>query len=84
MKNGKSPGPSGLIIDMIKASGISFLDELTVLINPIIYEGKVSSDWNLSYIINLYRLKRTDHAIIRWKCGVERMQPHFTSDLKSK
>ena len=57
MKNGKSPGPSGLIIEMIKAGGDSFLDELTVLINRIIYEGTVPSDWNLSFIINLFKGK---------------------------
>ena len=52
-----SPGPSGLIIEMIKAGGDSFLDELTVLINRIIYEGTVPSDWNLSFIINLFKGK---------------------------
>ena len=57
MKKGKSPGPSGLIIEMINTGGDSFLDELTVLINRIIYEGTVPSDWNLSYIINLFKGK---------------------------
>ena len=33
---------------------------------------------------DLYRLKRADHAMIRWICGVKRMQPHSTSDLRSK
>ena len=46
-----------IIVEMIKAGGDSFLDELTVLINRIIYEGTVPSDWNLSFIINLFKGK---------------------------
>ena len=33
---------------------------------------------------DLYRLKRCDHAMIRWICGVKIMQPHSTDSLRSK
>ena len=56
MKCGKSSGPSGIIIEMMRAAG-SFLNELTTLLNRIVYEGTVPSDWNLSFIINLFKGK---------------------------
>ena len=57
MKCGKSSGPSGIIIVMMRAAGDSFLNELTTLLNRIVYEGTVPSDWNLSFIINLFKRK---------------------------
>ena len=57
MKCGKSSGPSGIIIEMMRAAGDSFLKELTTLLNRIVYEGTVPSDWNLSFIINLFKGK---------------------------
>ena len=56
MKCGKSSGPSGIIIEMMRAAG-SFLNELTTLLNRLVYEGTVPSDWNLSFIINLFKGK---------------------------
>ena len=57
MKSRKSSGPSGIIIEMMRAAGDSFLNELTTLLNRIVYEGTVPSDWNLSFIINLFKRK---------------------------
>ena len=57
MKSGKAAGPSGIIIEMIKAAGDKFTEELTVLANKIVAEGVVPSDWNLSFIINLFKGK---------------------------
>ena len=57
MKSGKAAGPSGIIIGMIKAAGDKFTEELTVLANKIVAEGVVPSDWNLSFIINLFKGK---------------------------
>ena len=70
MKCGKSSGPSGIIIEMIKAAGDPFVDELTVLINNIIYEGVVPTDWHLSFIVNLFKGK--GDALIRGNyCGLK-------------
>ena len=56
MKSGKAAGPSGIIIEMIKAAGDKFTEELTLLANKIV-AGVVPSDWNLSFIINLFKGK---------------------------
>ena len=63
MKCGKAAGPSGIIIEMIKAAGDKFAEELTKLVNRIVAEGVVPSDWNLSFIINLF--KRKGDALLR-------------------
>ena len=63
MKCGKSSGPSGIVIEMIKAAGVPFVHELTVLMNNIIYEGVVPTDWHLPFIINLFKGK--GDALIR-------------------
>ena len=63
MKCGKAAGPSGIIIEMIKAAGDKNAEELTVLVNRIVAEGIVPSDWNLSIIINL--IKGKGDALLR-------------------
>ena len=57
VKCGKAAGSSGIIIEMIKATGDKNAKELTVLVNRIVAEGIVPSDWNLSFIINLSKEK---------------------------
>ena len=57
IKCGKAAGPSGIIIEMIKAAGGKFAEELTVLVSRIVAEGIVPSDWNLSFIINPFKGK---------------------------
>ena len=50
MESGKATGPSGIIVEMIKAAGDEFIDCLTSLFNQIIYDAGVPSEWHLSYI----------------------------------
>ena len=53
MKSGKAAGPSGIIVEMLKAAGskgIVFLRELTK-------HGKIPEDWEMSFILNLYKGK---------------------------
>ena len=57
MKPGKAAGPSGIIVEMIKAGGDQVVTALTSLFNGIIHEGVVPNGWHLSYIINLYKGK---------------------------
>ena len=57
MKSGKAAGPSGIIIEMIKAAGDGIVNCLTSLFNQIIYDVGVPNDWHLSYIINLFKGK---------------------------
>ena len=57
MKAGKAAGPSGIIIEMIKAAGDQIISSLTSLFNCIVREGVVPTDWHMSYIINLFKGK---------------------------
>ena len=57
MKAGKAPGPSGIVVEMIRATGdmgASMIRDLTV---AIIRDGKVPSDWEQSFIVCLYKGK---------------------------
>ena len=57
MKSGKATGPTGIVIDMLKASGDVCIDLVTELINDIIADGVIPQDWQVSYIINRYKGK---------------------------
>ena len=57
MKPGKAAGPSGIVTEMLKSSGTSGTNLIVDLINEIIKYGEVPSDWESSYIINLYKRK---------------------------
>ena len=57
LKNGKAPGPSGVVGEMLKASGDAGIDMLHHLVNAIIRDGSVPVDWQESYIISLYKGK---------------------------
>ena len=57
MKSGKAAGPSGIIIEMLKAAGskgIVFLREFT---KSVVKHGKIPEDWEMSFILNLYKGK---------------------------
>ena len=54
---GKAPGPSGIVVEMIRAAsdmGASMTRDLAV---AIIRDGKVPSDWEQSFIVCLYKRK---------------------------
>ena len=57
MKNGKATGPTGIVIEMLKASGDDCLDLVTELLNNIIADGVIPQDWQISSVINLYKGK---------------------------
>ena len=57
MKAGKAPGPSGIVVEMIRAAGdmgVSMIRDLVAAINR---DGKVPSDWEQSFIVSLYKGK---------------------------
>ena len=57
MKAGKAPGPSGTVLEMIRAAsdmGASMIRDLAV---AIIRDGTVPSDWEQSFIVCLYKGK---------------------------
>ena len=76
MKSGKAAGPSGIIVEMLKASGIKGIVFLRELTKSVVKHGKIPEDWEMSFILNLYKgkgdalnrgnyrgLKLTDHVM---------------------
>ena len=57
MKSGKSAGPSGIIVEMLKAAGSKGIDFLSELIISVVKHGKISEDWERIFILNLYKGK---------------------------
>lgn len=57
MKPGKAAGPSGIVAEMIKASGECIVTAICNLVNDIIKEESIPNDWNLSHIITCYKGK---------------------------
>ena len=57
MSLGKAAGPSGIIAEMIKPTGEVGVSLIRELIEAIISEGKIPSDWQESYIVSLYKGK---------------------------
>ena len=57
MKAGKAPGPSGIVVEMIRAAGDMGASLNRDLAAAIIRDGKVPSDWEQSFIVCLYKGK---------------------------
>ena len=58
MKAGKAPGPSGIVVEMIRAAGDMGASMMNRdLAAAIIRDGKVPSDWEQSFIVCLYKGK---------------------------
>ena len=57
MKNGKAPGQSGVVTEMLKASGNISVEWLTELCNSVIRERKIPEDWKKSAIVPAFKVK---------------------------
>ena len=57
MKLRKSPGPSNVIAEMLKASPDQCSELLADLISATVKEGKVPEEWNNIYIMSLFKGK---------------------------
>ena len=57
MKGGKAPGPSGIVVQMIRAAGDMGASMIRDLAVAIIRDGKIPSDWEQSFIVCLYKGK---------------------------
>ena len=51
MKSGKAAGPSGIVVEMIKAAGDTGATMIRDLATAIIGDGKVPTDWEQSFIV---------------------------------
>ena len=57
IKEGKACGPSGIVIEMVKAGGDAMLHVITDMISLLIKEEQISDDWYYSTIINCLKGK---------------------------
>ena len=57
MASGKAAGPSGIVAEMLKPVGKAGAGEVRDLIEDIITERCIPTDWLESYIVNLYKGK---------------------------
>ena len=57
MKAGKAPGPSGIVVEMIRAASDMGASMTLDLAAAIICDGKVPSDWEQNFIVCLYKGK---------------------------
>ena len=57
MKAGKALGPSGIVVEMIQATGDMGTSMIRDLAVANIRDGKVPSDWEQSFIVCLYKEK---------------------------
>ena len=57
MKTSKAQGPSGTVVEMIGAASDTYASMICILAAAIIYDGKILSDWEQSFIVCLYKGK---------------------------
>ena len=57
MKTGKAAGPSGIVAEMLKASGDTGARLVSDLANDMVRNGVIPPDWEDSFIINIYKGK---------------------------
>ena len=57
MASGKAAGPSGIVAEMLKPAGEAGAEEVHDLVENIITEGCIPTDWQESFIVNLYKGK---------------------------
>ena len=57
MKSGKAAGPSGIVVEMIKATGDTGATMIRDLATAIIRDDKVPTDWEQNFIVCLYNDK---------------------------
>ena len=57
MKFGKAAGPSGIVAEMLKSAGDTGVAIMRNLVESIIREGRIPTDWEESHIVSLYKGK---------------------------
>ena len=57
MASGKAAGPSGIVTEMLKPVGEARAEEVRDLVENIISEGCIPTDWQESFIVNLFKGK---------------------------
>ena len=57
MKSGKASGPTGVVVEMLRAGGKSCLESLTRIFNEMLFENKLPGEWKLSSLVPNYKGK---------------------------
>jgi hypothetical protein len=57
MKTDKAAGPTGVVAEMLKASGDGGVRWMTDLCNAVVKEGTIPNDWCKSWIVSVYKGK---------------------------
>ena len=57
MKKGKASGTSGVVTEMLLASGEAGIERMTNLFNRIVDEKEIPAEWNTSVIVNCFKNK---------------------------
>ena len=57
LKIGKASGPSGVAIEVFKAGGHKCLKSLTNIFNDILFKDKLSEEWMLSLLVQVFKKK---------------------------
>ena len=57
MKSNKASGPSGVVADMIKATGVPGAEWVTDVCNAVVRDGRIPEDWSKSWLMNVYKGK---------------------------
>ena len=57
MSLGKAAGPSCIVAEMLKAAGSSGASMIRDLIEDIIFENRIPSEWQKSHIVSVYKGK---------------------------
>ena len=77
---GKAAGPSGVVSEMIKASGGAGIELIRDLINAIIAQNCIPSDWQYNYIVNLYKGK--DDVLVRGNYRSLQLMDHLMKTVE--
>jgi len=54
-KSGKAAGPSGVVAEMLKASGEKGEQWVTDICNKVVMEGCIPENWTKSWMVNVYK-----------------------------
>ena len=57
MRQGKSAGPTGVGVEMLKAAGETGTLWMDDVCNVVVKDGKVPEDWSRSWMVNVYKGK---------------------------
>lgn len=55
MKNGRSPGPGGVPVELVKNGGQSFNKQLLQLINNCLQQYRIPKQWKVAYVISIHK-----------------------------